>query len=193
MKKMLFALLVILSVLLSSCAPVQTQSDVENAQQASGVKSITENQPIPDLGGFSFERKMVIDTYNFRNNPTPTYAYQITMSGMIIEICASLGNPIPYSTQLTNPLIPTRIYQPGSANTSPIYLEGTVANPEITGLYPPATANATWVQCLNPDGSGNVTPVYWEENVESLPYRIKSDIQLQPIGKSSFSIDPNKK
>lgn len=174
MKKVLFILLI--SFLLFGCEASQT--DIEQAQQGDAVKSITQNQPIPDLGGYSFERQVVIETYLARNNTVSTYAYMITMDGKMLEICASIGYPIPYSTQLTNPQVLT--WQTTSIN-------GVVANPEPNGLYPPDNAAATLVQCVNEDGS--VSPVYIEWYVLAFPYRIKSDYQLERISEPSFSVD----
>ncbi len=179
MKKFIvFAL--VLAFVLASCWG-SSQTDIEQTQQKEAVSSITQNQPIPDLGGYSFERQIVIETYLARNHTIATYAYMITMDGKIIEICPSIGYPIPYSTQLTNPQIPSYVHVNGAA------VEGVVANPEPNGLYPPGDAAATLVQCVNPDGS--VTPVYIEWYVMAFPYRIKSDLQLERIGDPSFKVD----
>src|SRR5512139_2535547 len=124
-----------------------TQQQLEQAQQAEGVASITQNQPVPDLGGYSFEQQIVIETYLARNNTIATYVYMFAMDGKIIEICPSIGYPIPYSTQLTAPDVALFQY-----TGDPV-----VPNPEPNGLYPPGDAAATLVQCVNPDGS--VTPV----------------------------------
>jgi hypothetical protein len=175
MKKILFVLSVLVVFTLISCAP--DTSDIEQGQQASAINAIIQNQPIPDLGGYSFERQIVIETYLARNNTIATYAYMITMDGKIIEICPSIGYPIPYSTQLTNPMRTMNGYYQGSV----------VANAEPNGLYPPGDAAATLVQCVNPDGS--VTPVYIEWYVLAFPYQIASDLQLQRIGDTSFSVD----
>ena len=108
----------------------------------------------------------------------------ITMDGKIIEICPSIGYPIPYSTQLTNPQILTYNKVVGGV------VEGAISNPEPNGLYPPDNAAATLVQCVNPDGS--VSPTYIEWYVLAFPYRIVSDVQLQRIGDTSFSVEVNK-
>ena len=191
MKKLnvgLLSVCLILSLAITGCY-ADTQSDAENKQQSLIVSAITENQKIPDLGGYSFERQIVIETVLARNNTVSTYTYQITMTGFIIEICPSVGYPIPYSTQLTNPQIPTRL-KVDSAEGGVYFLEGVVANPEVTGLYPPVSADATWIQCANSDGS--VTPVYYEEKVEAFPFRIQSNVQLVRLGEPSYTIVPEK-
>jgi len=175
--KKLIVVLVVAAVFLLSCTSESSQvTNTELAQQGAANLAIVTNQPLPDLGGYSFERQIIIDTYLARNNTIATYSYMITMDGKIIEICASIGYPIPYSTQLTNPMKIEDRY------------EGDVAipNAEPNSLYPPGDAAATLVQCVNPDGS--VSPVYDEWYVLAFPYRIKSDYQLERIGETSFSV-----
>lgn len=180
MKKLIiFVLALILVLSLTSCAT--SQQSREQNQQAAGVASITDNQPVPDLGGFSLERQIVIQTYLARNRAIATYAYMFTMDGKIVEICPSIGYPIPYSTELTSPNVSLGLGQGAG------YQGSVVANPEPNGLYPPGDAAATLVQCVNPDGT--VTPVYIEWYVLAFPYRIQSDYQLQRIGDTSFSVD----
>jgi hypothetical protein len=173
MKKFM-VLFVLIAILVVGCAP-DTQS-LEQSQQATGINSIITNQPVPDLGGYSFERQIVIDTYKARNNTIATWAYMFGATGQIIEICPSIGYPIPYSTQLTNPV----------RTVGDSYQGSVVANAEPNGLYPPSDAAATLVQCVQPDGS--VSPVYIEWYVLAFPYRIASDRQLQQLGASSFSV-----
>jgi hypothetical protein len=182
--KNLILLAFVLVFILSGCLPA-TQGDIEEVQQGDAVKAITKNQPVPDLGGYSLERQIIIETYLARNTTISTYAYMITMDGKIIEICPSIAYPIPYSTQLTNPEILTYNTVGGAG-----VIEGAIPNPEINSLYPPGDAAATLVQCVNPDGS--VSPVYIEWYVLSFPYRIASDYQLQRIGEPSFTVDLGK-
>jgi hypothetical protein len=107
----------------------------------------------------------------------------VQMTGQIVEICPSIGYPIPYSTQITSPERIERVYQ-GEYEV--------ISNPEPNGLYPPDNAAATIVNCVNPDGS--LTPTYWEDNVFALPYRIKADRLIERVdgATSSFSIDAKK-
>jgi hypothetical protein len=177
--KRIVLVLVLLSLVLSGCLATSS-NDIERAQSETAQMSIIQNQPAPDLGGYSFEREIVIQTYLARNNTIATYAYMFTMDGKLIEICPSIGYPIPYSTQITSP-------DKGEV----FYGESLVLqNAEPNGLYPPGDAAATLVQCTNEDGS--VTPVYIEWYVLAFPYRIKSDFQLEKIGATSFSVKVDK-
>jgi hypothetical protein len=178
MRKLFVILLAVTAFILTSCVGSDT-SAIEQSQQTGAVNAIIRNQPIPDLGGYSFERQIVIETYLARNNTIATYAYMFTMDGKIVEICPSIGYPIPYSTQLSNP---ERVDSYSQSITLP--------NAEPNGLYPPGDAAATLVQCVQPDGS--VSPVYIEWYVLAFPYRIQSDYQLQQVGDASFSVDVTK-
>lgn len=150
----------------------------ESVQQGKGVLAIVQNQPVPDLGGWSLEREIVRQTYLARNQNVATYSYLFTMDGKIVEVCASIGYPIPYSTQLTNP----EVYASSG---------GTLPQAEPTGLYPPSNAAATLVQCAV--GEGKVSPVYIEDNVLTLPYRIRSDYQFARVDETtSFTVDVGK-
>lgn len=173
--KAVFGLMVLVGialVILGACAP--SAADTEHRQQEGGIKAILNNQPVPDLGGFSFERQVLIDTYIARNKQVNTFTYLfLEYTGKIVKICDSKGYPIPYATQLTNPL---QYYASG----------GVIANPEPNSLYTPASAAATLVQCVYHD---QVVPTYWENNVFALPYEVQADSILTPTGKApSFSI-----
>lgn len=168
MKLYLFIVLLILT----ACG----SQGIEQQQQEANQLALIQNQPIPNLGGYSFERNVVIQTYLARNRTIATYTYTMTeLEGKIIEICASIGYPIPYATQLTNPLQ----YSAG----------GPIGNPEPNGLYSPSSAEGTIINCANDDGT--ITPTYWEPRVFALPYRIYSDIQLKRVEgiSSTFTIE----
>ena len=186
MKKLfvLVAVLFAVAALLAACGTVEDSSRAqlqeEISQQALGVKAITKNQPVPDYGGWSWERELVRNMYVARNDAISTYSYWFTFDGKVVKICDSLGFPIPYSTQLTSP---ESVYSSSYGNVA-------IPNPEINGLYPPTDAAATWISCVNDDGS--VSPVYWELPVQTFLYPIKYDVELERQGKSSFSV-PSKK
>jgi hypothetical protein len=81
MKKFLF-LLIVIGLIISACAPVGVDA-IEQSQQKAGNMAIVQNQPIPDLGGYSFERDILIQTYIARNNTISTYAYMFTIQLVI--------------------------------------------------------------------------------------------------------------
>ena len=166
--KGLFVILIPIIMIAIIAACVQQSSDqMAYRQQEQGTRQLVQNQPVPNLGGWSFERQVVIDAYRQRNGTVATWTYTfVGETGEMLEICASIGYPIPYATQITNP------------NYS-----------EPNGLYSPASAEASWVNCVNADGS--VSPTYWEPRVVAFPYRIKAAHQLERADNNppSFQID----
>lgn len=176
-----FLVLLIGTLFASACAPASSNK-IESDQQEAGVKSLVINQPVPDLGGYSFERDIVIKTFLARNQTIATWAYTMTLDGKFIELCPSIGYPIPYATQLTAPERLARDY----------YDSSVIPQPEPNGLYTPGDAAATLIQCVNPDGS--VSPMYFEYYVLAMPYRIKADIVMERYDNtpSSFSVDVSK-
>lgn len=184
--KRIFALIILAAILLVGCGTANSNV-IETRQQDAGTIAIVQNQPVPDIGGYSFERQIVIETFIARNNTIATYSYLMTLDGRIIEICPSIGYPIPYSTQVTSP--------EKLANNNPQHLPSydasVIPQSEPNGLYAPDNAAATFVQCVNADGS--VSPAYIEQDVMAFPFRIKSDFQLERIGETSFKVDATKK
>jgi len=185
--KRLFVVIGLLLVLLASAcgaAPSTSQQTIinEHNQQDLCVAAIQRNQPVPDLGGYSFQRQMVIQYYLAQNKVVSTWTYTFLYNGTLVEICPSRGYPIAGGTELTNPLQidPNRVCC------------GVIGYPESNSLYPPPTSAGTIVTCVNPDGS--VSPEYWEPDVFAKPYRIKADKILERVagndGKSSISVTP---
>lgn len=188
MNKFTWLILVIVSVLLVGCADTPPSSaQVEHAQQEAGISALVRNQPVPTLQ-YSLERNIVIQTYQARNRKLATWTYMRDMNGRITEICPSIGYPIPYSTQLTNPQqLATQWLRNGTSSTGHS-VDGVIGNPEPTGLYPPPSAEATLVTCVEPDGTA--APGYFEDKVFALPYRIHSDFKLERLDTvTSFKID----
>jgi hypothetical protein len=136
----------------SSCnddtAVSEEQDQTDNAQQ-----QLLRNQPIPTFD-YSNERHNFIEIYKARQAAVATFSYvQSPYTGKIMWQCNSIGYPIPYATQITNP---SQVIWSNNA-------AGTVSQAEPNGLYSPAEAAATWVPCV--DSAGNITPVYEEKDV----------------------------
>lgn len=183
--------LALLAVVLGACAPSSgaVNNELEHQQQDAGLKAIIQNQPIPDLGGYSFPRQVVIETYIALNKPTATWSYIMSINtGELTELCPSYGYPIPGGTELSNP---QQITYARDTNGNVSSTWNVIANPEPNGLYPPSTSAGTLVNCVNNDGS--VSPVYVEPYVVAFPYRVNSDKQITRVDQSapSISIKPS--
>lgn len=164
----LVVIVLAMALSLAGCAPPpETVNETETRQQAAVLKNIVENQPPPDLGGYSREREALIQIVEERNRSTPTWTYRIALDGSLIEVCPSIGFGIPYATQLT---APERMETGGNGSSG--YWAVTVPQSEPNSLYSPESANATWVICVI---NGMQVVQYMEEDVDIRPYRLKAD------------------
>lgn len=182
---LLVAIVVIIPFLLigsslTGCS--QSAQSIETQQRQSDLKNIIQNQPVPNLNGYSLERDIVIQIVNARNSRLPTHTYYYNdFTGKVIKVCDSIGLPIPYSTQLTAP--EAEVLSGGHYTNLP--------QPEPNSLYSPDSAEATIVACVGADGT--IIPTYWEPRVFALPYEINSDLELfKPITESSLQIKLSK-
>ena len=166
------------------CTPQPTgkAASAEQAKQDVQMEQFLRNQPVPSFD-WSLERHMLIQLYAARQKATNTYSVvQSEYTGKILWQCNSIGFPLPYSTQLTNPLqiLRTADYQGGAA--------GVVAQQEPNGLFSPATSDGTWVPCV--DEKGKITPVYEEKHVTVFLRPVtEQNGQLVVGGIASLSID----
>ena len=154
---------------------------VENAQ-ARYVRTV----PVPSFQ-FPTERYMIQQLYIARNNAVQTYSFvRSPFTGKVLWSCSSIGFPIPYSTQMTNPMTPL----------NPDYHDSAlIPQPEPNGVYPPSGAMGTWVLCTNADGT--ISPSYQEPNVESYltpmkEVKVDSSYVLVPSGAPTLKIQPKR-
>lgn len=161
MRKSLVVVLLalLITALLAGCyasdSDDQEQAAVENQQAV-----YTRNQP-PPVFDWSLERDIAIQLYEARNEARLTYSVVVSQgTGAVLWMCPSIGYPIPYDVQLTNPVKPDIAY--GEA----VVLEQSEPN----GLYSSKNTDATWVICV--DDTGNWTPVYVEQKVITFPFPV---------------------
>lgn len=159
-------------------------TQIEQAQQNVQMEQFLRNQPVPSFD-WSLERHMLIQLYAARQKATNTYSFvQSEYTGRVLWSCPSIGFPLPYATQLTNPT------QAQWRGYSDHYASAVVGQQEPNGLFSPAAAEGTWVPCV--DDRGKITPVYEERRVTVfLRPMTEKDGQLVPIagGAASLSID----
>lgn len=154
-----------------SCDGSQTSS--ESGQVNSQQSTYAQNQPLHKYD-YSPERDELQQIYDFRMKGGNTWTVFYSM-GKPIFVCPSIGFPIPYTTQLTNP-------------ESWVGTGVAIPQAEPNGLYT-GTTNATEVLCVRtlPGGGSETVPVYSEPDVIVLPYpvTIGSDGSIQDAGGSS--------
>ena len=157
-------LLVLIGVVgLTACGPQtasQTAAQIERQKQGEmSLQAITQ-VGMPAIVNFA-EKRMMKDILELRDQNVATYTYTMDMNGKFHKVCNSVGFGLPYATQYTNPQMPQRTTDGGSIYVLP------QADPN--GLYSPASADGTWVQCVNPK-NGKPTVVYIEPRVIVSPF-----------------------
>jgi hypothetical protein len=166
-------------------------AQMEQRSQNLQMEQFLRNQPVPSFD-WSLERHMLIQLYTARQKATNTFSVvQSEFTGKILWECASIGFPLPYATQLTNPMqVSGDTHCGGQCGVSAV----AIGQQEPNGLFPPATADGTWVPCV--DDKGKITPVYEERKVTTfLRPVIEKDGTLvpDPASKPSLSIEPSKR
>jgi len=159
MKKLTYVLIALLSALMLAGCPVDLPTSDQVAHQQQEQMSAEGNQSVgmPAITNFAQKRefKMILE---LADQEKPTITYQKDMNGRFHKICDSIGFPIPAATQYTNPQY---IAYKGSQ-------VGVITLPQAdpSGLYSPASADATWVLCLDPT-TKKIAPFYAEDRVEA--------------------------
>ncbi len=184
MKTLRLIAFALVAVLLFTAEDCENESDrKENAAVEKQQVALVQNQPVPYFD-FSFERDMLTQLYQARNNKVSTYTVvQSPYTGKIMWGCASIGFPIPADTQLTNPLKTT---VPNCSTCA------VIEQAEPNGLYSSKTSHATWVLCL--DAKGNITPVREERDITTFPYPVREENGvLVPIEGATSGLVLNRK
>lgn len=153
-----------------SCEVQQTGADKEAQQTRQGQAQAANVVGYPAVINWSEKRELKM-LYELRDNPhLQTYTYRVDLNGKRHPVCptVSFGYPLPYATQYTAADSMQR-WSTQTEHTSTDYAR--LPQPEPNGLYPPASADGTWVMCLNPDGK-SINPVYVEPQVEAYPWEM---------------------
>lgn len=130
--------------------------EIQRAQQEQLLQEGTLKVGMPAITHFR-ERKIMKDILELRDQEryvTYTYTYS-EMDGSYRFFCVSMGYPIPYATQFTNP-------EKRYANT-------VIRQADPNGLFSPGSAEGTWVMCKDPT-SERVGVVYVEPKLTTLPW-----------------------
>jgi len=150
------------SALLTACGPEPRQpraQEIEERKQEELNKQAITTVGMPAITNFA-EKRMMKDILELRDKMTPTYTYLVSTSNQLTKICDSVGYGLPYATQFTNP-------QKESDHSRSI-----IAQADPNGLYSPASAEGTWILCLDPKSKA-VKPVYIEPRVIVSPFPLQ--------------------
>jgi hypothetical protein len=145
----------------------QSSDKIQSVQQEQILQEGSSQVGMPHMKNFR-ERKEVKDLYELRDQEgLTTYTYvwrEYAPAGQsnFVFLCDSIGYPIPYATQFTNP---QKVVHEG-ANYGL-----TMPQADPNGLFTPTSAEGSWVMCKDPHGT-EVKPVYVEPRVIGLPFKL---------------------
>lgn len=178
MKKLVFVLGVVASMMLLSCGNYQASSDQKlSAQQEQLMNEANAQIGMPAIKNFQ-ERKLMKMILELRDQENLIcYAYivpELTGKPMFIGKCIGYG--LPYATQYTNPekviVSPYRHEEDKMdwyAGTQP----STIPQADPNGLFMPSSAEGTWVMLIDPT-TNEPHPVYIEPRVIISPFDLYS-------------------
>lgn len=158
------------------CEQRKTSDSMQREQQERILMEGTAQVGMPAIKNFREKRllKEILElrdqtglvTYTYLENLIPTVVKGHTsLGGKLTFFCESIGYPIPYATQFTNPQ--RYVHMSSQAIT-------TIAQADPNGLFSPATADGTWVMCKDPNGK-DVRPVHLEPKLVGSPFRYVLD------------------
>lgn len=180
MNKFNFVLLLILAVFgLTGCPEPQRQTSdqAQREQQEKMLAEATQQTGMPGIVNFR-ERKLAklilelrdqegLVTYTYLENMQPAVVPGKTaLGGKLIYLGESIGYPLPYATQYTNP------QKVEKENVNYGYAILPQADPN--GLFSPASAEGTWVLLKNPKDK-EVSPVYVEPRLVTSTFKFPVD------------------
>lgn len=178
-KVILFVILsaiVVLSVIGCDPAP-QSSDEVQKDQQETMLLEATKAVGMPAIKNFR-ERRIMKDiqelcdqdglvTYSYMENGiSKIVPGKTALAGKLTYMGQTVGYPIPYSTQYTNP---EKVEYHGSS-----YGWVTLPQADPNGLFKPTSAEGTWVLMKDPHGS-EVKPVYCEPKIIAYPFKLPFD------------------
>ena len=140
--------------MLSGCNNTPTSTEIERQRQEQLSMQAVQSVGMPAITHFA-EKRIFKDLLELRDNSPATYTYIVSMNNEFKLLCNSVGFGLPYATQYTNPSMTQHPY-------NNIYVTLPQADPN--GLYSPASAEGTWVFCIDPK-SQKPTPFYVEPRV----------------------------
>jgi hypothetical protein len=156
MIRLIVSLAVIL--LLVGCDIKPSSRQIEAAAQERASLQAAQSVGMPAIVNWQ-EKRVLKQIFELRDTTLSTITYIIDFNGRLHKVCDSVGYGIPYATQFTNPQMIAGGYEHGTA----------LPQADPNGLFSPASADGTWVQCLDP-ATKKVSVLYIEPRVLVSPF-----------------------
>jgi hypothetical protein len=160
MKKIILVLPVI--ALLAACDVPPTSTQIERHKQEELSMQAVTQVGMPAITNFA-EKRMMKDILELRDKNTPTTTYLVGMNNQLTKMCDSVGYGLPYATQYTNPS--RVVYDSGRGSQ-------VIPQADPNGLYSPASADGTWVLCVD-HKDGKAKPVFIEPRIIVSPMALQ--------------------
>lgn len=174
----LFILTIALMTITGCSGQESADAEAVDLQQAQYAKT----QPIPWFD-YSRERNVYTQIYQARNKNVATHTVWRGSMSVIEGDCPSIGFPIPYDVQLTNPLKVARFNAGVVAGVWDV-----VEQAEPNGMFSSKTTAATWVMCaISDQGTAKMMPVYVEGKVTTYPYPVNVDYEKNRVYKADMA------
>jgi hypothetical protein len=138
--------------MLAACDIQPNSTQIERKKQEEMNMQAVTSVGMPAITNFA-EKRMMKDIMELRDQNVATTTYLVDMNGHLHKVCNSVGYGLPYATQYTNPM---RTTADGHGIT-------TIPQADPNGLYSPASADGTWILCV--DKAGKAKPVFIEPRV----------------------------
>jgi len=155
--------LVAVATLLTACdQPRETSTQIERRKQEEMSLQAVQSVGMPAITNFA-EKRMFKDILELRDRSVPTTTYLVGMNNQLTKLCDSVGYGLPYATQYTNPM---RLSGDGNHGYT------TLPQADPNGLYSPASAEGTWVLCVD-HKTGKPQPLYIEPRIIVSPFALQ--------------------
>jgi hypothetical protein len=148
--------LAISAEMIIGCGDFRNTNEKVSDNQKEMLKGV-EGIGLPDIQNFmAYRLRKTI--YELEDRKVLTYTYvKAENTNELVHVCDSVGYGQPYATQMSSPQD-----QYGHPQAEP------------NGLFPPASADGTYVQCVNPNNPKQTGILYIEPKIIVSPWKLKS-------------------
>lgn len=134
---------------------------VTQQRQEAITKRLTDQVSLPNIVNYT-EYKRAKKIYELRDQArVVTYSYTQDMNGHMHKLCDSIGYPLPYATQIS--ASEKNVWMDGGGTHT--WINTNLPQSEPNGLFMPASADGTWVECVNPNNTSQTGVMYVEPHV----------------------------
>jgi len=196
-KRQIVASMAVAGLMLAACSssskPASGQA-AERQQQLQSTESLVNNQPLPHFNYSQIRQNFIeLETAMANGVQSTSFFFNLGVRDPS-DSCPSIGAPIPYTAQLSNPdQVVNENANPVKGNSNSSGTESVIGQMDPIGIYMPPDATGTWVLCINAQGQAYAN--YWEGYVRSVFAPAKWNYtthQIELIGPPSFKFSSHK-